>query len=167
MPRILWVSALLVAVPLAFAMRRGPDAAQNSATDPDTAAVRAAVMEFIRAIDHLDLDALGESFSEEATAFYPFGLTPHRLNGRAEIVAAQDRGFTWARQQFAAAGQSEPYRLRLNPTDMQIRMLGSDAAVVTWHSHRPTHAGRRTSVLERVDGRWRTVSHHASNMARD
>ncbi|MDX1429606.1 MAG: nuclear transport factor 2 family protein, partial [Rhodothermales bacterium] len=132
----------------------------------DTVAVREAVMEFIRSIDRLDLDGVANSFAHDATAFYPFSFTGPRLDGRDAIREAQDRAFVWARKQLEEAGASEPYALRLNPTDMEVRMLGTNAAIVTWHSHRPNHFGRRSATLQKIDGKWLIVSHHASNIDR-
>ncbi len=135
----------------------------ESAAQSDSAAVKKAVMAFIAALNRLDLDGVAATFSEDATAFYPFSFTPHRLAGREHIRNAQGRAFDWARQQLSATTDGE-LTLNLRPTDMHVRMIGSQAAVVTWHSTRPTHAGRRTAVMEKVDGRWLMVSHHASNM---
>ncbi len=134
--------------------------------DSDSVEVRQAVMRFIAAIDRLDLDGVVNSFAEDASAFYPFSFTGERLNGREEIRAAQKRAFDWARQQLSQAGMNEPLSLNLKPTDMRIRMLGFDAAVVTWHSNRPAHFGRRSATLERIGDQWLIVSHHASNIDR-
>jgi ketosteroid isomerase-like protein len=155
------VSVLLTATLATLAI------ASDSRRDNQEDEVREAVVAFIMAIDRLDLDGVAASFSDDATAFYPFSFTPARLDGRNSIVGAQSTGFDWARGQLVAAGQQEPYSLGLNPTEMVVRMIGENAAVVTWHSNRSTHVGRRTSVMQRVDGEWLTVSHHASNMMRE
>jgi ketosteroid isomerase-like protein len=141
--------------------------AWQRARDPEhrtEADVEAAVRDFIAAIDRLDIDSLTASFTADATVFYPFSFTPERLDGREAIREAQQRGFDLMRQQLPAPEEGGTLTLRLQPTDMRVRMLTDDAAVATWHSNRPGRAGRRTSVLQRVDGRWLTVSHHASNM---
>ncbi len=135
-------------------------------SDSDSTQVRQAVMRFIAAIDQLDLDGVADSFAEDAEAFYPFSFTGERLKGRGEIKAAQKRAFDWARRQLVQAGTDESPSLNLNPTDMRIRMLGNEAAVVTWHSNRPAHYGRRSATLERIDGRWLIITHHASNIGR-
>lgn len=161
------VSVLVVAGAATLGFAGQPPAPPPDGPFADTAAVRAAVMGFIRAIDRLDVEGVAAAFADDATAFYPFTFTPHRLDGRAAIAAAQARGFELMRERFAAAGQDPPTALNLNPTAMRVQMLGPDAAVVTWHSDRPTHAGRRTSVMQRVGGRWLMVSHHASNVDRE
>ncbi len=135
-------------------------------SESDSAEVRQAVMRFVAAIDRLDLDGVVDSFAEDAEAFYPFSFTGERLNGRDEIRAAQKRAFDWARRQLVQAGTDEAPSLNLNPTDMRIRMLRNGAAVATWHSNRPGHYGRRSATLERIDGRWLIVTHHASNIAK-
>lgn len=121
-------------------------------------------VDFVAAIDTLDVDGVARSFTNDATAFYPFSFTPDRLDGRDAIYRAQARGFDLMRAGFPPG--EAPTSLGLAPSDLEIRMLGPDAAVATWHSHRPTHSGRRTSVLQRVGERWLTVSNHASNVTR-
>lgn len=123
-------------------------------------------MAFIQAIDRLDLDGVADSFSRDGTAFYPFSFTPHRLDGREQIREAQRQGFDWARAQLVEAGHNAPLSLNLQPTHMEVRLLGETVAIVTWHSDRSTHAGRRTAVLHRIQGEWLIVHHHASNMPR-
>lgn len=156
-PIAMLAAGLLVAGILQAGSQPAPERAPE-------AAVEAAVRQFISAIDTLDTGSVAASFTSDATAFYPFAFTPDRLEGREAIRAAQARGFDLMRSQFPPG--AAPQTLGLQPRDLDVRMLGPNAAVVTWHSHRPTRAGRRTSVLERVDGQWLTVSHHASNMAR-
>ena len=163
--RTINVYSAAIVLPLITALALSSQDRRDETVQED--AVRQAVLDFIRAIDRLDPDGVSASFTNDATAFYPFSFTPERLDGRDAIVDAQRRGFDWARTQLAAAGQDEPYSLGLTPSDFVVRLLGPDAAVVTWHSNRPTHVGRRTSVLQRIDGTWKTVSHHASNVESD
>lgn len=134
-------------------------------TQDEAAAVKEAVLAFIDALDQMDLEREMQSFTDDATMFFPFTFTPNRLDGRDEIAAAQQQGFEGVHQQLAQAGAKEPYRLNLHPTDMLVQMLGTEAAVVTWHSHRPTNAGRRTAVLHKVKAAWLIASFHASNLA--
>ncbi len=159
-------TTLMLTMVIALAPAAG---AQDAAEAPgaEAQAVEAAVRAFIGAIDRLDLEGVAASFAEDATAFYPFSFTPHRLDGREAIKAAQARAFEWARRTLLAAGGAaldEPPSLGLTPTDLAVHMLGGEAAAVTWHSNRPGRAGRRSAVLHKVGGKWLIVSHHASNM---
>lgn len=126
--------------------------------------VKQAVERFIKGINELDVEAVGKTFSADATAFYPFSFTPQLLKGRAEIMAKQTEGFELMHQIYAQQGKPAPKTLGLAPADFEIQMLTNKVAVVNWHSPRPTHIGRRTAVLQKIKGEWLIVSHHASNL---
>ncbi|HEX9794901.1 MAG TPA: DUF4440 domain-containing protein [Planctomycetota bacterium] len=158
--RLFLAGLLLAAIPLPQDPAVSPSAAAR-----DVQEIEAAVRAFVRAIDEFDLAGVDASFAASATAFYPFCFTPHRLDGKAAILEQQERGFVWAREQLVSIGRRPPFTLGLQPTAMKVQRLGDDVAVVTWHSDRSGRAGRRTSVLQKLDGRWRTVHHHASNQA--
>lgn len=140
---------------------------KNAGLSSDAMAVKEAVSAFSKALNQLDLEALAECYSEDVTVFYPFSFSPHRLNGREETLAMQRKGFEWARKNLPHPDKSKPLTLNITPADMNIQMLGDDAAVATWHSKSNflNRVGRRTAVLHKVNGKWLIVSHHASNIA--
>lgn len=129
--------------------------------------VKQTVELFIKGINEMDVELVGSTFSEDATVFYPFSFTPRLLKGKSEIMAKQSEGFELMYQIFARQGKPVPKTLGLAPADFEIQMLGNKAAVVNWHSPRPTHMGRRTAVLQKIKGEWLIVSHHASNMGEE
>ena len=49
-------------------------------SDTATAAVRAAVEEFIRAFDTLDWECFRRCFAPDATVFFPFDIHPRRAD---------------------------------------------------------------------------------------
>ncbi len=131
----------------------------------DTLAARQTVLKFIQAIDQLDPQRLAEIYAANAEVFYPFAFSPQRLSGREKILEEQKKGFSWARQHQAGKADSADFTLGLTPVQMKTTLLSSGSALVTWHSPRATHLGRRTAVLRHIAGRWWIVHHHASNMA--
>lgn len=131
----------------------------------DTLAARQTVLKFIQAIDQLDPQGLAEVYAKNAEVFYPFTFTTQRLSGREKILKEQKKGFAWARQHLAGKADSSDFTLGLTPAQMKTTLLSSGSALVTWHSPRATHLGRRTAVLRHIGGRWWIVHHHASNMA--
>ncbi len=96
-------------------------------------------VDFVAAIDTLDVDGVARSFTNDATAFYPFSFTPDRLDGRDAIYRAQARGFDLMRAGFPPG--EAPTSLGLAPSDLEIRMLG-----LMQPSPPGTRTGRRTAA---------------------
>jgi len=167
-PRALGGGLILVVCLLAaYPVRAQPSATGTSEAPPDPTAEAAkeAVLAFVRALDYFELEGFVDSFSKEATLFFPMPWAPERVDGRAAIHEAQKREFARARERLAKAGKTSPPFLDLVALDMRVQVLGDEVAVVTWHVDRGTHLGRRTAVVqEQPDGTWRIVSFHASNM---
>ncbi|MHC4065800.1 MAG: nuclear transport factor 2 family protein, partial [Planctomycetota bacterium] len=120
--------------------------------------------ELTRAIDYFDLEAFVVSFSEDVTMFYPIAALSERVDGREALSGIQERVFEDLGARLREAGKAEPPYFGLEPQDLKVQTLGNDSAVVTWHVDRGTHLGRRTAVVKRLDGSWRIVSYHASNI---
>lgn len=135
---------------------------QNTSSEKEK--VKQAVEQFIKGINEMDVEAVGKALSTDATAFYPFSFTPKLLKGKEEIMAKQAEGFELMHQIYAQRGKPTPKTLGLAPADFEIQMLTNKVAVVNWHSPRPAHIGRRTAVLQKINGKWLIVCHHASNL---
>jgi ketosteroid isomerase-like protein len=116
----------------------------------DEAAVRAAMGDFMDALNNLDAERISATFAEDATAFFPVAQ-PQRANGRAEIDAV------FRRYVEGAKGQ----KTNLAPHDMTIETSG-DLALVTFQLPGGSTA-RRTFVFRRIGGRWLITHMHASN----
>lgn len=157
---------LVVWLLVACTVQAQPSSAPASAgpADAEAEAAKAAVLGFTRALDYFDLEGFANSFSEDATLFFPMPWSPDRVDGRAAIRDAQAKEFARARKRFAEAGKTTPPFLNLVALDMHVQKVGAHVAVVTWHVDRGTHLGRRTAVVHKTDGRWQIASFHASNM---
>lgn len=116
----------------------------------DEAGVRAAMANFMDALNKLDGPRISACFAEDATAFVPVAQ-PQRANGRAEIDAIFRTYIDLQKGQTT----------NLVPEDMTVQTSG-DFALVTFQIVRPSTA-RRTFVLRRVGGRWLITHMHASN----
>jgi ketosteroid isomerase-like protein len=145
------MTTLLVAAP------RLPSQTASS----DSAAVHAAVMDFVRAFENLDWERFRAAFADDATVFFPLPEPPGRFAGRAAVEAQFTRVFEAIRRQSSGG---PPYH-RLPPVDLRIAVLGPSAALVTFELRNPERVGRRTLVLQRENDRWLITHLHASNVA--
>jgi ketosteroid isomerase-like protein len=133
--------------------------AQTRPSDYEVTAVRGFLAEFLSAFNNLEWDKFRNSFTEEATVFYPRG-TANRVNGRAEIEAH----FRLIFEQIRAGRTKGPY-MDLQPRGMQLQILG-ETAIVTFHlDDRPGFINRRTLVLRKSGGVWKIAHLHASEVA--
>ena len=128
----------------------------------DSAAVHAAVAEFVRAFENLDWERFRAAFADDATVFFPLPEPPQRFSGRAAVEAQFARVFEAIRRQSSGG---PPYH-RLPPVDLRIALLGPTTALVTFELRNTERVGRRTLVLHRESDRWLITHLHASNVAR-
>ena len=114
---------------------------------------------FIRAFDDLDWETFRQSFSDDATVFYPRAV-PERANGRAEF----EKSFKVIFDQIRAGREKPPY-MDLQPRNLTKQLFG-DIAIVTLHlDDRAGFVNRRTIVLRRTPAGWKIVHLHASEVA--
>jgi uncharacterized protein (TIGR02246 family) len=131
--------------------------ALSQGTTPEDAAL-ATVQTFVRANETANLELIVSTFDDAATVFFP-GDRPQRASGKAEI-----------REVFANLFKQRKGPITITPRDVNVQLLG-EVAVVTAHLtalptgpvREPTVFPRRTFVLQRINGRWLIVHHHASN----
>jgi len=116
----------------------------------DETGVRAAMANFMDALNKLDGPRISACFAEDATAFVPVAQ-PQRANGRAAIDAIFRTYIDLQKGQTT----------NLVPEDMTVQTSG-DFALITFQIVRPSTA-RRTFVFKRVGGRWLITHMHASN----
>lgn len=135
-------------------------AAASAFAAPQTK-VDAAVSKFLRAFENLDLEAFTACFAEDATVFFPAPEPAERFEGKAAIRAHFQLVFEAIRKQSGAA--SPPYH-HLDPEGLQVRMLGPDAALVSFQLRNRERLARRSLVLRRSGGTWLIVHLHASNL---
>jgi uncharacterized protein (TIGR02246 family) len=140
--------------PAAMAAQATTPAVPPGQPAPD-APVRAAVAEFIGALNAFDAERLGRTFAEDATVFFPGPPFPAaRIQSRATIQSAFG-------QLFAALRQRGTRAANLAPRGLEVQLYG-DTAIATFHLVGQQEVGRRTLVLRRVGGRWLIVHMHAS-----
>ena len=154
---MLWALVLATGLP---AVAR----AQDVAVEPTLHPAEEVVLGLVRAIDYFDLEQFIGSFSETVTMFYPVPGMPERVDGRSALEARQKQVFDGLRHQFEQAGHTEPPFFNLEVTDLHTQPLGPVAVVVTYHNDRGAQLGRRTAVVQQIDGRWQIVSFHSSNL---
>lgn len=125
--------------------------------ESDTLAVQKAVENFVQAFNDLDWAGFEKCWADDATIFNPFVEIARRISGKAEIVAVFKNRFDSLKKP-----DSKPPYLKINPKDLQIRML-KNAAIVTFHLGGVTRLGRRTLILEKQGNNWLIVHLHASS----
>ena len=147
--------ASLALTPAAMAAQAATPAVPAAAQTPD-APVRAAVAEFVAALNAFDAQRLGRTFAEDATIFFPGPPFPAaRVQGRAVIQGAFGQLFAALRQRGTRQGN-------IVARGLDVQLLG-DAAVATFHiAGTAQEIGRRTLVLRRTGGRWLIAHMHGS-----
>ena len=148
---------LLLAVVLASIM------APAFATDADPVAT---VEGFVEALRRADLDALLSHMTDNATVFAPLPTSPGRIEGRDNIAALFEPFFNRILE-----NTDGPVRMKIIPRDFDVRVMG-DTAIVTFHlgelpeepPTEPYQFSRRTFVLHLVNGEWKIVHFHGSNL---
>jgi len=128
------------------------------ATSGGEADVRAALALFLAAFENLEWDTFRQCFDDTATVFFPAPTSPERADGRTAFEARFTEVFAQIRR--AAAG-GPPFQ-RMVPDDLHVEMLGTEAAVATFHLRNTERLARRTVVLRRRDRGWLIAHMHAT-----
>jgi ketosteroid isomerase-like protein len=132
--------------------------AQTPSIGAEEPAIRAFLTEFISAFDNLEWDKFRNSFTDDATVFYPRGVA-NRADGRAQYEAH----FRLVFEQIRAGRSSGPY-MDLQPRDLEVQIIGSTAIVTFQLDDRPGFVNRRTLVLRKLGGVWKIAHLHASEV---
>jgi ketosteroid isomerase-like protein len=111
--------------------------------------VRAAMADWMKALNALDEAKIVGAFAEDATAFFPV-VKAERVDGGAAIATIF--------HQYVAGSKTT----NIVPEDLRVQQSG-DVAVVTFNVHNPSAVSRRTFVWRWDGARWRIVHMHASN----
>jgi hypothetical protein len=107
--------------------------AQTPTSRTEESAVRTFLAEFISAFDNLEWDKFRNSFTDDATVFYPRGAA-NRADGRAQYEAH----FRLVFEQIRAGRTSGPY-MDLQPRDLRVEIIGG---------YRDVSAGRPPGVRQ-------------------
>ena len=114
---------------------------------------------FLAAFDALDWEPFAASFAEDASIFMPFPDVVQRLDGWHAIAGVFKPFFDQKRGERDAP----PY-LDLEPLDLAVDVVGTNAALVTFHLSSDTVWSRRTVVFQKRDDLWLITHLHASNV---
>jgi ketosteroid isomerase-like protein len=125
--------------------------------DADALAAQKAAENFVQAFNDLDWERFEKCWADDATVFNPFVEVARRISGKPEIMA-----FFRNRFDSLKKPDSKPPYLKIQPKDLQIRML-KGAALVTFHLGGETGLGRRTLILEKQGNNWLIIHLHASS----
>ena len=151
LPLLLASLALAPAALAAQAATPAVPAGQQAADAP----VRAAVTEFVNALNAFDAERLGRTFADDITVFFPGPPFPAaRAQGRTAVQGAFAQLFAQLRQR-GTRGAS------LAPRGLEVQLYG-DTAIATFHLVGQQEVGRRTLVLRRAGTRWLVVHMHGS-----
>lgn len=124
--------------------------------------VRAALALFLTAFENLEWNAFRQCFDDTATVFFPAPTTPERTDGRTAFEAR----FTEVFAQIRSATPGGPPFQRLAPEDLHVELLGTEAAIATFHLRNAERLARRTIVLRRRERGWLIAHMHATNVPR-
>ena len=133
--------------------------AQAPTSRTEESAVRTFLAEFISAFDNLEWDKFRNSFTDDATVFYPRSAA-NRANGRVQF----EQHFALVFEQIRAGRTSGPY-MDLQPRDLRVQIIGNAAIVTFALDDRPGFVNRRTLVLRKAGGVWKITHLHASEVA--
>jgi ketosteroid isomerase-like protein len=129
----------------------------------DRQAVEEAVAHWLGSFENLDMPVFIDCFTDDATIFFPSFVPapdiPERVAGKAAVRSSFEQIFAAIRK---GASGGPPYH-RLQPEDLQVQLLGTDSAVVTFHLRNSERIARRTFVMRKVQGAWLVAHLHASN----
>ena len=133
----------------------------NSQVASEKQGVEKALARFVTAFENLDWTTFRDCFSANATIFHPAAPNIRRIDSQLEFDKAWQGVFDRIKKNSART--SPPY-MKLNPQDVRIEPLSPDAVLVTFHLVDPGTIGRRTLVFQKIDGAWKIVHIHASNL---
>jgi ketosteroid isomerase-like protein len=154
---LLLVASLVPATAMAAQAATPAVPSAQAAPPAAEAPVRAAVAEFVAALNALDAERLGRTLAEDVTVFFPGPPFPAaRIQGRATVQSAFGQLFGALRQRGTRAAN-------LSPTGLAVQLYG-DTAIATFHlmGTGSQEVGRRTLVLRRIGARWLVVHMHGS-----
>ena len=156
------LAALLFLSSVTFVAASGPQEKYSAEASPQASNVEAALSKFVAAFENLDWAIFHGCFSANATIFHPAAPNIRRIDSPTEFDKAWLGVFERIKNN---SGRTAPPYMKLNTADMRIERLGPNVALVTFHLVDPGTIGRRTLVFQRIDGAWKIVHIHASNLA--
>ena len=131
------------------------------AQNKDSIAVIKSVNNFVTAFNNFNWAAFRESFTDDATIFYPFWNQARRIQGRQEIETA------WLTIFPEFGDTNNTRKLQISPKDIDIQLY-RQTAIVTFHlGDGVKMLSRRTLVIIKEKGNWKIAHLHASSVSDD
>jgi ketosteroid isomerase-like protein len=150
---------LLLCAVVATAAEQAPN--PSPAIVAERRAVEDFTARFLTSFERLDMPAFIACFAEDATVFFPSPEPPERFGGKNAVRNHFQKVFDAIRSN---APSGPPYH-RLISQDLEVQLLGPDAAIVSFHLRNSERLARRTLVLKKAGGKWLIAHLHASNVA--
>lgn len=127
----------------------------------DSLAVLKFATNFVTAFNSFNWTAFRESFTDDATIFYPFWTQPRRIKGRQDIESA------WLKIFPEFEDSNTKRKLQISPKDINIQLYKRNA-IVTFHLGDGVNTlSRRTLVMVKKKHIWKIVHLHASSVSKD
>lgn len=131
------------------------------AQDKDSIDIMKSVNNFVTAFNNFNWAAFRESFTDDATIFYPYWSQARRIQGRQEIET------TWLTifPEFVDTNNSR--KLQISPKDINLQLY-QETAIVTFHLGDGLNTlSRRTLLMVKKKQVWKIAHLHASSLSKD
>jgi len=131
------------------------------AQNKDSIAVIKSVNNFVTAFNNFNWAAFRESFTDDATIFYPFWNQARRIQGRQEIETA------WLTIFPEFGDTNNTRKLQISPKDIDIQLY-RQTAIVTFHLGDGVNTlSRRTLIMVKKKRSWKIAHLHASSVSKN
>ena len=131
------------------------------AQNKDSIAVIKSVNNFVTEFNNFNWAAFRESFTDDATIFYPFWNQARRIQGRREIETA------WLTIFPEFGDTNNTRKLQISPKDINI-LLYRQTAIVTFHLGDGINTlSRRTLIMVKKKRSWKIAHLHASSVSKN
>jgi ketosteroid isomerase-like protein/quercetin dioxygenase-like cupin family protein len=133
----------------------------SKAQQKDSIGVMKSVSNFVTAFNNFNWTAFRESFTDDATIFFPYWNQARRIQGRQEIEKAWLTIFP----EFIDVNNTR--KLQITPKDIYLQLYKQNA-MVTFHLGDGLNSlSRRTLLMIKEKGSWKIAHLHASNLIKD
>jgi len=122
----------------------------------DSVAVQLSVEKFVAAFNTLQWQPFKNSFTEDATIFFPDWEDAPRKVGSKEIEK------TWLEIFPEFKDSANTFKLDIKPRDMLIQLYGQTAEVTFHLANGEKYLARRTLVMVKRKKEWKIAHLHAS-----
>lgn len=125
----------------------------------DTLEVTKATQNFVKAFINFDWKSFRNSFSSDATIFFPSWEKGKRRIGQKEIEE------TWLEIFPEFIDSTKKFDLKIDPKNIFMQLYGN-TAIVSFHlTPADNYLSRRTLVFIKANEKWKIVHLHASSVS--